>query len=59
MRAVGWFGRQGLECRRVLSDNGSAYLSKPWRQAYEALGVTSKCNKPYTRRTSGKAERFV
>jgi hypothetical protein len=29
MRAVAWFGRQGIEYRRVLSDTGSAYHSKP------------------------------
>jgi hypothetical protein len=23
-RAVGWFSQQGITCRRVLSDNGSA-----------------------------------
>jgi hypothetical protein len=26
-RAFGWFGVQGITCRRVLSDNGSAYRS--------------------------------
>jgi hypothetical protein len=33
IRAVAWFGRQGIECLGVLSKNGSAYYSKPWRQA--------------------------
>ena len=56
IRAVAWFGRQGIECRRVLSDNGSAYRSKPWRQACEALGLTAKRTRPYTPRTNGKAE---
>jgi len=59
IRAVAWFGRQGIECRRVLSDNGSAYRSKPWRQACEALGLTAKRTRPYTPRTNGKAERFI
>jgi len=59
IRAMAWFGRQGIECRRVLSDNGSAYHSKPWRQACEALGLTSKRTRPYTPRTNGKAERFI
>lgn len=26
-RAVTWFNGQGIECRRVLSDNGSVYKS--------------------------------
>ncbi len=29
IRAVAWFGRKGIECLRVLSDNGRAYNSKP------------------------------
>ena len=59
IRAVAWFGRQGIECRRVLTDNGSAYRSKPWRQACEALGLSAKRTRPYTPRTNGKAERFI
>ena len=31
-RAVAWFNGQGIECRRVLSDNGSAYKSHGWRK---------------------------
>ena len=30
MRAVAWFDGQGISCKRVLSDNGSAYRSRPW-----------------------------
>ena len=59
IRAVAWLDRQGIECRRVLSDNGSAYRSKPWRQACEALGLSAKRTRPYTPRTNGKAERFI
>jgi transposase InsO family protein len=43
----------------VHSDNGNAYRSKPWRQACEALGLNAKRTRPYTRRTNGKAERFM
>jgi transposase InsO family protein len=45
--------------RRVLSDNGSAYRSRPWREACSALGLTPKRTRPYTPRTNGKAERFI
>ena len=48
IRAVAWYSRQGIECRQLLSDNGSAYRSKPWRQACEALGLTAKRTMPYT-----------
>jgi transposase InsO family protein len=58
IRAVDWFGRQGIEYRRVLSENGSAYRSKPWRKACEALGMTAERTKPYTPRTNGKADRY-
>ncbi len=30
LRGVAWFDGQGISGRRVLSDNGSAYRSKPW-----------------------------
>ncbi len=33
LRAVAWFDVQGITCRCVLSDSGSAYRSRPWREA--------------------------
>ncbi|MBM5802334.1 MAG: DDE-type integrase/transposase/recombinase, partial [Cyanobacteria bacterium K_DeepCast_35m_m2_023] len=39
VRAVAWFNSQGITCQRVLSDNGSAYRSKQWRQACGAMGL--------------------
>lgn len=58
-RAVAWFNSQGIECRRVLSDNGSAYKSHGWRKAAQVMGLTMKKTSPYTPRTNGKAERFI
>ncbi|MGB5135794.1 MAG: integrase core domain-containing protein, partial [Prochlorococcaceae cyanobacterium] len=58
-RAVAWFNAQGIECRRVLSDNGSAYKSHGWRKACQAMGLKVKKTRPYTPRTNGKAERFI
>jgi hypothetical protein len=58
-RAVAWFNGQGIECRRVLSDNGSAYKSHGWRKAAQALGLKVKKTRPYTPGTNGKAERFI
>jgi hypothetical protein len=37
VRAVSWFHSQGITCCRVLSDNGSAYRSRQWRQACMVL----------------------
>ena len=59
LRAVAWFDGQGISGRRVLSDNGSAYRSKPWREACSTLGLISKRNRPYSPQTNGKAERFI
>jgi len=56
---VAWFDGQGIRCKRVLSDNGSAYRSRRWREACSALGLMPKRTRPYTPRTNGKAERFI
>jgi transposase InsO family protein len=66
-RAVAWFNGQeyryaeakGYECRRVLSDNGSAYKSHGWRKAAQAMGLKVKKTRPYTPRSNRKAERFI
>ena len=58
-RTVGWFSEQGITCRRVFSDNGSAYRSGDWRKACQALGLKPIRTKPYTPQTNGKAERFI
>ena len=58
-RAVGWFNAQGINCRRVLSDNGSSYRSGEWRKACSALDLKPIRTRPYTPRTNGKAERFI
>ncbi|WP_369801699.1 integrase core domain-containing protein [Cyanobium sp. NIES-981] len=58
-RAVGWFSEQGITCRRILSDNGSAYRSGDWRKACRALDLKPIRTKPYTPQTNGKAERFI
>ncbi len=59
VRAEGWFNNQGITCRRVLSDNGSAYRSRQWRQACTVLGLKAKRTRAYRPQTNGKAERFI
>jgi transposase InsO family protein len=56
-RAVAWFNGHGVECRQVMSDNGPAYLSRSFAKACKALGLKHIRTRPYTPRTSGKAER--
>lgn len=58
-RAVAWFNGQGIECRRVMSDNGPAYVSKAFAKACRTLGLRHIRTRPYTPRTNGKAERFI
>nr|WP_245552562.1 IS481 family transposase [Cyanobium gracile] len=58
-RAVGWFSQQGITCRRVLSDNGSAFRSGEWRKACTAMDLKPIRTRPYIPRTNGKAERFI
>jgi len=58
-RAVAWFGARGIRVRRVLSDNGSGYLSRAFRGACDRLRVRHRRTRAYTPRTNGKAERFI
>ena len=57
-RAVAWFADRGITTKRVLSDNGSAYVSKAWAHACVELGITPKRTRPYRPQTNGKIERF-
>lgn len=58
-RAVAWFARHGVQAERVLTDNGSAYLSQAFAAACTRLGLRHKRTRPYRPRTNGKAERFI
>ncbi len=58
-RAIGFFGRYGIEVERVLTDNGSAYRSAAHALACRALGVRHLRTRPYRPQTNGKAERFI
>ena len=52
-------GAVASSCKRVLSDNGNAYRSRPWQEACSALGLTPKRTRPYTPRTNEKVEYFI
>jgi len=58
-RAVTWFQARGVVVERVMTDNGSGYLSKVFRHAVKELGARHIRTRPYTPRTNGKAERFI
>ena len=58
-RALRWFRAHGVRVRRVLTDNGSGYVSRSFRATCRGLQVAHRRTRPYTPRTNGKAERFI
>ena len=58
-RSVSWFLTRQIVVRRVMSDNGSGYVSRRFRVVCQALGLRHLRTRPYTPRTNGKAERFI
>jgi transposase InsO family protein len=58
-RAVAWFETLGVRIRRVMSDNGSCYVSRVWAAACRALRIKHLRTRPNRPRTNGKAERFI
>ena len=57
--AVAYYNRLGVKIKRLLTDNGSAFRSKPFRLACQQLGITHKFTRAYRTQTNGKAERFI
>ena len=57
--AVAYYRSLGVEVARVMTDNGSCYRSKAFRDACRDLGVRHIRTRPYTPKTNGKAERFI
>ena len=56
---VAYFRSLGITVERVMTDNGSCYLSKAFARACKQLAVKHIRIKPYTPQTNGKAERFI
>ncbi len=57
-RAQAFFASCGVTVERVLTDNGSCYKSRLWRDALNASGITHKRTRAYRPQTNGKVERF-
>jgi transposase InsO family protein len=57
--AVAYYQSLGVTVARVMSDNGSCYRSKVFRDACRDLGLRHIRTRPYTPKTNGKAERFI
>jgi transposase InsO family protein len=57
--AVAYYKSLGVGVRRVLTDNGSAFRSKPFAETCDRLGIKHKFTRAYRPQTNGKAERFI
>jgi transposase InsO family protein len=58
-RAAAWLKAQGVTVERVMTDNGSGYVSKDFAAAIAEIRARHIRTRPYTPRTNGKAERFI
>jgi transposase InsO family protein len=58
-RAIAFYRRYGIRVERILSDNGSAYVSTLHAVACRKLQVKHLRTRPYRPQTNGKAERFI
>jgi transposase InsO family protein len=58
-RALRFFARYGIQVERVLTDNGSAYISTLHAIACRTLGIRHLRTRPRRPQTNGKAERFI
>ena len=57
--AVAWFARVGVTVERLMTDNGSAFVSFKFRDFCQALGVRHVRIKPHRPQTNGKVERMI
>ena len=58
-RAVAFFAGHGICVERVMTDNGSAYISHAHAIACRELDIRHPRTRPYRPRTNGKAERLI
>jgi transposase InsO family protein len=58
-RAVAFYRSHGITVERLMTDNGSAYVSTAHALACRALGIRHIRTRPYRPQTNGKAERFI
>jgi len=58
-RASAFYARYGFRVERLLTDNGSAYVSVAHALACRRLGIRHLRTRPYRPQTNGKAERFI
>jgi transposase InsO family protein len=57
-RAAAWFNTIGIDCERVLTDNGSCYKSGLWHRVCAETNTKVKKTRPRRPQTNGKIERY-
>ena len=57
-RARAFFAGHGITVQRVLTDNGSPYISHAWRDEHHRLGITHSRTRVRRPQTNGKVERL-
>lgn len=58
-RAWRFYAAHGITIERILTDNGSPYVSHAFAEACDELGIGHRRTRPYRPQTNGKAERLV
>jgi transposase InsO family protein len=58
-RALAFYAARGVKVQRVMTDNGSPYVSHAHAAACRELQLRHLRTRPYRPRTNGKAERFI
>jgi transposase InsO family protein len=58
-RMLAFYRSHGIAVERVMTDNGSAYVSAAFALACRGLGLRHSRTQPYRPQTNGKAERFI
>ena len=54
-----WFAQQRVPIRRVLTDNGSGYISREFAHTCDDLAIRRKRTRSHRSQTNGKAERLI
>ncbi len=57
--ALVYYASLGITVRRVLTDNGSPFMSHAWRDACAEFGIAQKRTRAYRPQTNGQAARFI
>jgi transposase InsO family protein len=57
--AVAYYRSLGVTVGCVMTDNGSCYRAKAFRETCAELGLRHIRTRPYTPKTNGRAERFI